>query len=214
MALPLARHVPFYCALAAGASCALLGVWLPPVQTIVLAANAFFAVYLALTLAGLKGMTADYLRKHASATDEPVWIIFLVTLAAVAAAVAALFILINSAGQPGPLNFTLSLAAVPLGWFTIHLMAAMHYAHLYWQPEDTEERRTHRGGLDFPGTKDPCGVDFVYFSFVTGMTAQTSDVSVTTSGMRTINVVHGIVSYLFNTVLVAAAVNLAVSLGE
>lgn len=70
------------------------------------------------------------------------------------------------------------------------------------------------GGLDFPGTPEPRGSDFVYFAFVIGMTAQTSDVQITTQRMRSINIVHAIVSFFFNTVLVAAAVNAAVALGN
>ncbi len=56
--------------------------------------------------------------------------------------------------------------------------------------------------------------DFLYFAFVIGMTAQTSDVAITTTAMRNFNLVHGIVSFLFNTVLVAAAVNVAVTLAS
>jgi len=47
---------------------------------------------------------------------------------------------------------------------------------------------------------------------VIGMTAQTSDVGVTTTAMRKVTLLHSIVSFFFNTVLVAAAVNAAVSL--
>lgn len=212
MRLPTRRHFPFYCALAAGAAGALLAFWLPVTKATVIAANAFFAVYLVLTFAGLTRLTADHLRTKASADDEPVWIIFLVTFGAAVAAIVALFVLINQAGERHPLNLALALSAVPLGWFTIHMMAATHYAHVYWQPDGPAESRRHRRGLEFPGTENPAGIDFVYFALVTGMTAQTSDVAVTTQRMRAINIVHGIVSFFFNTVLVAAAVNLVVSL--
>ena len=212
MRLPTRRHLPFYCALAAGAAGALLAFWLPVTEAIVIAANAFFAVYLVLAFPGLTRLTAEHLRTHASAEDEPVWIIFLVTLGAAVTAIVALFVLINEGGKPHALNLALAVSAVPLGWFTIHMMAATHYAHVYWQPDGQQETRVYRGGLDFPGTENPAGIDFVYFAFVTGMTAQTSDVAVTTQTMRAINIVHGIVSFFFNTVLVAAAVNLVVSL--
>ena len=62
-------------------------------------------------------------------------------------------------------------------------------------------------GLDFPGTAEPGGYDFLYFAFVIGMTAQTSDIAITSTAMRKINLVHAVVSFFFNTVLVAAAVN-------
>ncbi|MDE1158489.1 MAG: DUF1345 domain-containing protein [Neorhizobium sp.] len=76
-----------------------------------------------------------------------------------------------------------------------------------------ENRPKWHGGLDFPQTSAPGGYDFLYFSFVIGMTAQTSDVAITTTGMRKLNLVHAVVSFFFNAVLIAAAVNAAVSLG-
>jgi len=212
MSLPLRRHIPFYLAFAAALAASLLAFWLPALQVLVIATNVFFVVYLALMLIGLRAMTAEHLRKHAAADDEPVWIIFLVTLAAVVAALAALFILINKTGDPDLAFLLPALSAVPLGWFTIHMMMAVHYAHVFWQPSRSDPKQTRRG-LDFPQTDDPAGIDFVYFAFVTGMTAQTSDVAITTSGMRAANLLHAIASFFFNTVLVAAAVNLAVNLG-
>jgi uncharacterized membrane protein len=212
MSIPFDRHIPFYLAIAAGAVCAALAFWLPAMQATVISANAFFATYLALTLTGLPHLTADYLKAHAASSDEPVWIIFLVTFATVVVALAALFILINERNAPDVLNLVLALSAVPLGWLTIHMMAAIHYAHVHWQPD--EPIKAAQRGLDFPETRDPRGIDFVYFAFVIGMTAQTSDVAITTHRMRRINIVHAIASFFFNTVLVAAAVNVAVSLGN
>src|SRR5690606_22007601 len=134
-------------------------------------------------------------------TDIPVAVIFTIALVAVTTALAALFIMLNATDAPGGLiALMLSCAAVPLGWLTIHLMAAIHYAHLYWQPgeEDGAAR-----GLDFPRTPEPGGLDFIYFSLVIGMTAQTSDVAITSRAMRKVNIFHATVSFFFNTVLVA-----------
>lgn len=214
MSFPFNRHVPFYLAVAAGVIGAALAIWLPPMQATVIAANAFFATYLVLTLAALPSLTADYLKAHAASNDEPVWIIFLVTFAAIVVALVALFILVNESGAPHAVNLLLALSAVPLGWLTIHMMAAIHYAHVYWQPDEAGGESDAQRGLSFPETDDPRGSDFVYFSFVIGMTAQTSDVAITTHRMRRINIIHAIASFFFNTVLVAAAVNVAVSLGN
>ncbi len=84
-------------------------------------------------------------------------------------------------GPAARLISTLALAAVPLGWLTVHMMAAIHYAHLYWQPDETCRGRKDRrpanmsAGWTFPGGKEPGGYEFLYFSYVIGMTAQTSD---------------------------------------
>jgi uncharacterized membrane protein len=51
--------------------------------------------------------------------------------------------------------------------------------------------------------------DFVYFSLVIGMTFQVSDVSVADRGTRRTVAVHGLLSFLFYTAIVALAVNIA-----
>ena len=118
--------------------------------------------------------------------------------------------------MPGPL--TLGVASVVLGWFAINTMWAMHYAFEYYRPLDKApgagKKRPVRAGLQFPGSEEPDGTAFVYFSYVIGMTAQTSDTEVCSNAMRRIVTVHGIFSFFFNTVLVAAAVNIVVSLAH
>jgi uncharacterized membrane protein len=113
----------------------------------------------------------------------------------------------------------MTLAAVPLGWFTIHMMTAIHYAHMYWQPrepagDDSAHASRYRGGFNFPETPQPSGWDFAYYAFIIGMTAQTSDTNVTTTAMRKVTLLHSVVSFFFNTVLVAATVNVVVALGS
>ncbi|EJN05141.1 DUF1345 domain-containing protein [Phyllobacterium sp. YR531] len=213
------RHTPFYLAAVIGIAALGFALAFTPRIAYVIAANAFFIVYLVLMAFRIPKLTADYLRRNAARSDEPVWIIFAVTFGAVVVAVGSLFVLINSSQNPQPLDLALALAAVPLGWLTIHMMTAIHYAHLYWQPDENAEgakgkTRRHVGGLDFPGDKEPGGIEFLYFSYVIGMTAQTSDTGITSTDMRKINLLHAIVSFFFNTVLVAAAVNVAVSLGQ
>lgn len=211
------RHFPFYLALLAGLLALSVSYWLEPGLAIEVSANAFFIVYLVLSAIKIPRLTAPFLRKHAAGADEPAWVIFAVTFGAVLVAVGSLFVLINESGPRSALQFVLSLASVGLGWFTIHTMAALHYAHRYWRPDGdaaTTAKPTPHGGLEFPGTREPGGYDFLYFAFVTGMTAQTSDVGITTTTMRKLNLLHAVVSFFFNTVLVAAAVNLAVSLGQ
>lgn len=182
-----------------------------PSVAIELPAILFFAVYLALSFLRLRRLTPSYLKQHADVADAPAFVIFGVTVLAIVAAIGALFLALNREQTEGALELVLASAAVVFGWLTIHTMAAMHYAHVYWRPARSAENG-HRGGLDFPGTPSPCGHDFLYFSLVIGMTAQTSDVAITSTAMRKLNLLHATTSYFFNTVLVAAAVNAAVSL--
>jgi uncharacterized membrane protein len=218
-ARPMHRHIQFAASALVGiAALAAALIFAAPISYSI-GANAFFAAYSALVLVQMPRLTPGYLRKNADATDQPVIVIFIVTLIVVGVAVGSLFQLINSKGSPHPLELVFALLSLPLGWFTIHAMAAMHYAHIYWKDDETGAAGNHAkerppiGGLDFPGTKRPQGWDFLYFATVIGMTAQTADTGITTSQMRRIVLVHSVVSFFFNTVIVAAAVNVAVSLG-
>lgn len=209
------RHGPFYAAAIAGVAALAPALWLKPELAIPAGANLFFLVYLALEMLKMPKLTPQFLQKHAASADEPAWAIIAITFGAVIVAIASLFIVLNQQKSLELLDVTLALSSVALGWFTIHTMAALHYAHLYWQPDgDPKTDGVSAGGFDFPGDDEPSGYDFLYFSFVIGMTAQTSDVNITQTRIRKINLLHAVASFFFNTVLVAAAVNLAVSLGN
>src|SRR5581483_8297896 len=102
----------------------------------------------------------------------------------------------------------LALAAIgaPLGWLVLHTTMAFHYADLHYF-DDPETPDDDDRDLEFPGGRDPCPWDFLYFSFVIGMTCQVSDVQVKTTVMRRAVLWHGLVSFFFNTVFIAMAVN-------
>lgn len=197
------RHFPFYVATAAsiGAYAVARMAGLP--AGVALAANVFFVSYLAFALHALARFEPAQLAEDDE--DLPVALIFLITLAAAGTSLAALFVMVNASDRPAPFTLLATLAAVPLGWLTVHIMAATHYAHLYW---------TGARGLAFPETDRPAGIDFIYFALTIGMTAQTSDVAVTTPRMRRLVTLHGVVSFFFNTVILAAIVNAAVSIGD
>ncbi|MGB6117521.1 MAG: DUF1345 domain-containing protein [Mesorhizobium sp.] len=210
--MPLSRHTPFYIAALAVIGGLATSAWLGWQMAILIATNGFFATYLVLTLPGMARLDKASLSRQVATSDAPARLIFAITLLTVCAAMASLFLVVNAQSAARFTVFVLALVSVPLGWATIHVMAAIHYAHLFWRPEQGGDRP--RKGLEFPGTKEPAGTDFLYFSFVIGMTAQTSDVAITGSHLRGFNLMHAITSFFFNTVLVAAAVNVAVSLGN
>lgn len=203
------RHMPFFVGLLAGAVALAISLALASESAIQIGAVVFFLVYLTITGLRFRRMSASYLKTHATEDDEPMPIIFLVTLGTIIVSLTSLFLVLNAHEGGTVLRYTLAFASVALGWLTIHVMAALHYARLYWRPGDG---KAHRAGLDFPGTARPEIFDFLYFSLVIGMTAQTADVNTTDIAMRKVVSLHGVVSFFFNTVLVAAAVNAAVSL--
>ncbi|MET3595043.1 MULTISPECIES: DUF1345 domain-containing protein [Mesorhizobium] len=214
---PMYRHVEFALAAAIGIVALLVAMLFKAPLPYSIGANAFFVAYIALVLALMPKLTGRYLSKNARSTDLPVLLIFVVTLFVVGIAIGSLFQLINRKDAAHPWEILFAMLSIPLGWFTIHAMAALHYAHVYWMGGDQVDERTKTkipvGGLDFPGDKRPEGWDFLYFATVIGMTAQTADTAITTSHMRQVVLIHSILTFFFNTVIVAAAVNLAVSLG-
>jgi uncharacterized membrane protein len=215
---PLHRHMQFAVSACIGVAALAIALILHEPLAYSIGANAFFVAYVILVLAQMPRLTGGYLSKNARATDQPVLVIFAVTLIVVGVAIVSLFQLINQKDRTNPIELTFALMSIPLGWFTIHAMAALHYAHVYWMDGDAPDAETKKkipvGGLLFPGDKRPEGWDFLYFSTVIGMTAQTADTNISTTHMRQIVLVHSILSFFFNTVIVAAAVNLAVSLGS
>lgn len=207
------RHGPFFVAVIAAIIALPLLIWRTPDLAAALSAITFFVTYLGLIAARIPHLDADRFEASGQNTDEPAPIILAVTLIAAVIALVTLFEALNDSRPSGTLDVTIGFAAVILGWFSIHTMFAMHYAHLYWRPGDIDDGKSV-GGLDFPGTERPGAYDFLYFSYIIGMTAQTSDVGITTTDMRKINLLHSVVSFFFNTVLVAAAVNAVVSLAS
>ena len=93
-----------------------------------------------------------------------------------------------------------------LSWAFIHTIFSLHYAHEFYGESGAV------GGLAFPGGEtEPDYWDFVYFSFVIGMTSQVSDVGITNREIRRTAAAHGVVSFFFNAALLALTVNIAAS---
>jgi uncharacterized membrane protein len=206
------RHQPFYVAFLVGIVGLVPAVIFMPSLAVEIAAILFFLTYLVMIAVRLPQLTARHLKVHADTDDLPALAITGVTLLAVGVAVVSLFLALNHSAGQTVWTLCLAFGSVILGWLTIHTMTALHYAHLYWRPTTVDGKPQHRGGMDFPDTKEPCGFDFLYYAVVIGMTAQTSDVALTTTSMRKVTLLHSIVSFFFNTILVAAAVNAAVAL--
>ena len=109
------------------------------------------------------------------------------------------------------LSISLSVLTIVLSWLLIHTVFALFYAHEF-HTEGPGGAQGHGGGLEFPDDSTPDYLDFLYFSFVVGTTAQTSDVAVTSRAMRRVVMLHGILSFFFNTAVIALAVNIAAQL--
>ncbi|MGE5521584.1 MAG: DUF1345 domain-containing protein [Candidatus Dadabacteria bacterium] len=104
----------------------------------------------------------------------------------------------------------LTVVAVGFSWSLIHTLFTIRYAHLYYlfAGHKEKEQRDHMKGLLFPGHEQPDFIDFAYFSFVLGMTFQVSDVQITSRKLRHLALIHGLISFVYNTIIVALSINI------
>src|SRR5215475_9441249 len=163
------------------------------------------ALYLALVFQMMGRSTVHTMRQHAADQDEGRLTMLMLTVASALASLATIFAhLGGAAGDRPPANVALAAFTILLSWAFIHTIFALHYAHEFYDETDG-------GGLAFPGDREPDYWDFVYFSFVIGMTSQVSDVAITSKLIRRTAAAHGIVSFIFNAALLALTVNIAAS---
>jgi len=168
--------------------------------------DTFVALYIVLVYVMMGRSTLNTIRRMAALQDDGRFLIPLLTALGAFASLAAIVFELGQASHKST-ELMFAVLTVALSWAAVHTGFALHYAHEFY--------RGHKpGGLQFPsGDKDDHADywDFVYFSFVIGMTAQVSDVGITDKTIRRIATVHGIISFVFNTALLALMVNIAAS---
>ena len=101
-------------------------------------------------------------------------------------------------------NILLAVTTISLSWLTMHARFGFHYAHSYYRKY---AKKGDEPVFNFPGTHPPDYLDFMYFSFVVGMTSQVSDVTINTRAMRRLVLLHGLISFTFNLMIVAFFIN-------
>jgi uncharacterized membrane protein len=177
------------------------------------------AVILYLTLGAQMIMRADKLsiRRRAQLTDDGRYAFLGLSILAAIASFAAIVFELTSVkdltGSDKTAHIVLVATTIVSAWFFVHLTFTLHYAHEFFADElRTPDPTDVRGGLIFPGTKDPHYLDFLYFSYIIGVASQTADVATSSPTMRALALVHGIVSFFFNTTILALTINIAASL--
>jgi uncharacterized membrane protein len=174
------------------------------VTRLVVGWDTFAALYLLLAYTVMLRCDVAHIKRSAILQDDGRFLILLVTALGAFATLAAI-VLELGASKRSPSGLTLATVTIVLSWAVVHTAFALHYAHEFYRGEKA-------GGLQFPSGDAHVEADywdFVYFSFVVGMTAQVSDVGITDRVIRRTATVHGIVSFVFNTALVALMVNIA-----
>jgi uncharacterized membrane protein len=172
------------------------------------------AIFLALTASVMVGASPERVRARARQLDPRRWVVLAIIVAAASISLVALGLTLQKgAGETAAalaVRLLVTGLTVVASWTLTHTVFALHYAHHYYG--DVEGPSTaDRGGLAFPGTDLPDYWDFLYFALVIGMTCQVSDVQVTSRAMRRLALMHGALSFFFNTIVLALAVNLLAS---
>jgi len=152
------------------------------------------------------------IRTQAKQQDESAVITFIIVLLSVLASLTGVFsIVIN--GDGSNVLATLSGIGGMIGsWCLTHTLFTVRYAHLYYG-DDENDATKHAGGLCFPSKNEkPDFLDFAYFAFVIGMTFQVSDVEIAEKKLRRLVLMHSIISFAFNTFIVALTINIIAGL--
>ncbi|GAB3873749.1 DUF1345 domain-containing protein [Hymenobacter segetis] len=176
----------------------------------------FAATDLSLVILGMWQADTDDIRRVAASEDLPRTQAFVLVVGAALASLGAVVGLMGSlkgiSKDLRALHVILSVAAVVLAWTLVHLVFTLRYAHTYYNAD--EDTGHDIGGLVFPDDqgKDkgpkltPNYVDFAYFSFIIGMTAQTADIGIGNRELRRAALLHGLIAFIFNTVIVALTI--------
>jgi uncharacterized membrane protein len=183
----------------------------------VLALDLGGGLFLGLTWVMMVQATTERMRLRARLQDEGKLTILALTVGAAIFSLAAIGIELHGIKEDTSpmmaLRLGLAVTSILMSWLVTHTMFALHYAHtFYGEGDPKQEAQEHLGGLDFPQCEHPDYWDFLYFSFVIGMTAQTSDVAIGNRSMRRLALAHSVLSFFFNTVILALSINIAAGL--
>ena len=188
---------------------------LGPLARTVAGWDGFAATSLVLIILSMRMADVDDIRRVAAGEDftrsAASAVVIGGALASLLAVVSLLSTLKGLPEEAKALHLALGVGAVALAWTLVHCVFTLRYAHAYY---DTDEQGNDFGGLVFPddtGKDDqhklvPNYLDFAYFSFVVGMTAQTADVGISSRHIRRTALLHSLISFLFNTAIVALTI--------
>ncbi len=169
-------------------------------------------LYLFLILKMMWHLDASHILQRAKQQDEGKWAILTMVLIAIVICFISIVVQLGHVPKDHAVLksalIVLTIGTIFSTWLLLHTLFAIHYAHDYYLAKS----RHQEAGLDFPKTDQPDYLDFIYFSYIIGTSAQTADVSITSSSLRHLNIFHCVLAFIFNTVILAVAINVAASL--
>lgn len=177
---------------------------LPRAQAVMVAFDVAALAFLLLCIP-LFRYEADDMRQKARDNDARRVVLLVLSV------ILSMVILVTVAGEligphrPSPLEKLMIVVTLVLAWSFANMVYALHYAHLFYTSDDGGK---DLAGLTFPGDRsEPDYSDFVYFSFTIGVALQTSDVAITSPGLRRVAIGQSIAAFAYNLVVLALAVS-------
>ncbi|MGV0027520.1 DUF1345 domain-containing protein [Phormidesmis priestleyi] len=169
---------------------------------------------LMLTLLMMYGATAEMTRDRSQSYKISRISAVALILIAISSCVFAIGALLSSAKNSSflliALHLGLTIVSIACSWFLVHLMFAQQYAALYYYPNSSSQ--AYAGGLRFAEDITPDYWDFLYFAFVLGATAQTSDTFIVSRPMRRLVLVQTLLAFFFFVGILATSINVGSAL--
>lgn len=211
----LRAHPRLLVAILFGVLLARLAPWfspVPPLTAFLVGWNGGACLYLLLAAHMMRQSDDDKIHRHAQVQDEGRHVLLLLVVLSALVCLLAIVVELSLARQAGGVqrlgHIALSGLTIVTSWLFTQTMFALHYAHSYF----LARHRRQPPGLDFPGQETPNYSDFFYFSVVIGTSAQTADVALSSRAMRRIGTLHCLLSFAFNTTVLALMINIAAGL--
>jgi uncharacterized membrane protein len=172
-------------------------------RSLLLGFNAGALFYVAYAFYIMSTTHASAIKQRAIHQEEGKWLALLISIVVAGVVLVALSLELRGAKSKSMWDVALAGSTILLTWFFVALVFAQEYAHSYYMAGK---------GLDFPGESEPDYWDVTYFSLVLNMTCQTSDVAITTRPMRRLVLLHSVIAFFFNVIILAITVNVVAGL--
>ncbi|WFS00138.1 DUF1345 domain-containing protein [Rhizobium tumorigenes] len=168
-------------------------------------------VYIAFTWYRMLRSNVSRIRQRSADCDFSDVLVLCLSIAAAVASIGGIGIELSGVKNASPEqaleNAGTAFLTILISWIFLHTLFTTHYAHRFYADS------SGKPPIRFPDDiKEPNYWDFLYFTFTIGVASQTADVALATTSMRKTALLHSVLSFLFNTTILALAINVGASL--
>lgn len=171
-------------------------------QAILAAFDLGATIFLVSIMVNMSRATSETMLRRARQQNEGKWAILALSTILVGVIMLAVHLELHAGKENALLRVVFAALSIFLSWLFLATSFALQYAHNFALNHDKQDR-----GLLFPGTKNPDYWDFMYFSLILSMAFQTSDVQISDSKIRRLALIHSVISFFFNVVILAITIN-------